>query len=201
MECEVRIIGPTDEIARFRTAHIGNDQNGDLRLDFDSIVPMPSELRDTNAGPSDAFIWALGGELYAPRNLSRRLGLEMADATPLNRAWVRELGVTSREDLLNWAEVNRPHGLAVAKRVMEIERTTGYRNWYDWQLINWGCKWGCAGFVWQSDDQTAFLMSTPWSAPVPIFKKLVELFPTLTFACHFVEECDGIDETETYAAQ
>ena len=43
MECEVRIIGPTDEIARFRTAHIGNDQNGDLRLDFDSIVPMPPE--------------------------------------------------------------------------------------------------------------------------------------------------------------
>ena len=30
---------------------------------------------------------------------------------------------------------------------------------------------------------------------------MVELFPTLTFACHFVEECDGIDETETYAAQ
>ncbi len=44
-------------------------------------------------------------------------------------------------------------------------------------------------------------MSTPWSAPIPILKKLVELFPTLTFACHFVEECDGIDETETYAAQ
>ena len=32
-------------------------------------------------------------------------------------------------------------------------------------------------------------------------KELVELFPTLTFACHFVEECDGIDQTETYAAR
>jgi hypothetical protein len=201
MECKVRIIGPTDEVARFRTSHIGNDQNGELRLDFDRIIPMPPELRDTNARPSDAFVWALGGELHAPRSLSRRLGYEMADATPPNWAWVRELGITSREDLLIWVEVNRPNELAVAKRVMEIERATGYRHWYDWQCVNWGCKWGCAGFVWQSDDQTAFLMSTPWSAPIPIFKKLVELFPTLAFACHFVEECDGIDETETYTAQ
>ena len=118
-----------------------------------------------------------------------------------NWAWVCELGITSREGMLNWAEVNRPHELAVAKRVMEVERATGYRHWYDWRCVNWGCKWGCAGFVWLSDDQTAFLMSTPWSAPIPIFKKLAELFATLTFACHFVEECDGIDETEIYAAQ
>ena len=89
MECEVRIIGPIDEIARFRTAHIGNDQNGELQLDFDSIIPMPLELRDTNAAPSDVFIWALGGDLYASRSLSRRLGYETADATPLNWTWVR----------------------------------------------------------------------------------------------------------------
>ena len=116
MECEVQIIGPTDEIARFRTAHIGNDQNGKLQLDFDSIIPMPPELRDTNAPPPDAFIWAMGGELYAVCSI--------VDATPLERAWVRELGITSREGMLNWAEVNRPHELAVAKRVMEVERAT-----------------------------------------------------------------------------
>jgi hypothetical protein len=80
------------------------------------------------------------GELYASRSLWRRLSYETADATPLGRPWVCELGITSREGLLNWAEVNRPHELAVAKRVMQVERATGYRHWYDWQLINWGCK-------------------------------------------------------------
>ena len=143
MECEVQIIGPADEIARFRTAHIGNYQDGELQLDFDSIIPIPPELRDTNATPSDAFVWALGGELYASRDLSRRLGFEMADATPLDLTWVRELGITSREGLLNWAEVNRPHELAVANRAMEVERATGYRNWYDWQCDNWGCARVC----------------------------------------------------------
>ena len=52
MECEVQIIGPTDEIARFRTAHIGNDQNGELQLDFDSIIPMPPEGRGRLEMPS-----------------------------------------------------------------------------------------------------------------------------------------------------
>jgi hypothetical protein len=32
MECGVKIIGPTDEIARFRNARIGNDQDGELQL-------------------------------------------------------------------------------------------------------------------------------------------------------------------------
>ena len=153
MKCDVKITGPTDEIARFRTAHIGYDQDGDLQLDFDSIIPMPPELEDTNATQSDAFVWTLGGELYASRSLLRRSGYETADATPLGLPWVCELGITSREGLLNWAEVNRPHALAVAKRVMEVERATGYRHWYDWWCVNWGCKWGCDGFAWQSDDQ------------------------------------------------
>ena len=52
MECEVQIIGPTDEIARFRTAHIGNDQDGELQLDFDSIIPMRPEERGPLEMPS-----------------------------------------------------------------------------------------------------------------------------------------------------
>jgi hypothetical protein len=171
MVCDVRIIGPTDEITRLRTAHTGNDRDGGLQLDFDSIIPMPRELRDTNATPFDTFVWALGGELYASRSLLRRSGCKMPDATPLDLAWVRELEITSREGLLNWAEVNRPHELAVAKCMIEVERATGYRHWYDWQCVNWGCKWGSAAFMWQSEDQTAFLMATPWSPPIPIFQK------------------------------
>ena len=46
MECEVRIIGPTDEIARFGIAHIGNDQDGEL------IISMPLEGRGRLEMPS-----------------------------------------------------------------------------------------------------------------------------------------------------
>lgn len=188
LESEVQITGPVDEIARFRVAHIRKDEHGDDQLDFETIIAMPPELRDTQAGSSDPYVWALGGELYASRNLLRRIGLHMAGATPLDWPWVRDLGITSREGLLHWARENRPNELTVAKRAMDNERATGYRDWYDWRCDNWGCKWGCSEFAWQNDDQTAFYMMTPWSAPERISERLVELFPTLTFACHFVEE-------------
>ena len=60
--------------------------------------------------------------------------------------------------------------------------------------------WGCCEFAWLSEDRTAFWMMTPWSAPEPIFQKLVTLYPLLTLTCHFVEEGMEIEFNETYAA-
>jgi hypothetical protein len=199
MESEVQIVGSVDDIACFRAGHIRKDEDGKDSFDFQTVIPMPSELADTEGG-SDVYIWALGGELYASRNLLRQIGLRTTDDTPLDWPWVRTLGITTREGLLRWAEVNCSDRLTAAKRAMEIERATGYRDWYEWQIDNWGCKWGCCEFEWLSDDQTAFFMMTPWSVPEPIFRKLVELFPRLTFVCHFVEEGMWIDGMETYAA-
>ena len=79
---------------------------------------------------------------------------------------------------------------------------------YDWipALVPIGssrtgvCKWGCCGFGWLCDDKTAFSMDTPWSEPAPIFHRLVELYPLLTFSCHFVEPGNDIDFVKTYTA-
>ena len=114
----------------------------DDQLDFETIIPMPPELRDTQAGSSDPYVWALGGELYASRNSLRRIGLRLSDATPLDWPWVRDLGITSREGLLHWAKENRPNELTVAKRAMDNEHATGYRDWYDWRLRQLGMQVG-----------------------------------------------------------
>ena len=55
MECEARIIGPTDEIARLRTAHIGNDQNCELQLDFIAL----SRCRP-GGGPTQSLLLSAG---------------------------------------------------------------------------------------------------------------------------------------------
>jgi len=51
-----------------------------------------------------------------------------------------------------------------------------------------------------SDDQTAVCLDTPWSAPSPVFEKLVQLYPSLTFTLHFVEAGNDLDYVETYVA-
>ena len=200
MENHVQITGPAEDIGRFCITHINNDEDGELQLDFNSIIPMPTELEESQSG-LDPYIWALGGDLYSPRDLFRRLEMHAADATPLDWPWIRKEGITSREELVHWAEIHRPEILTEARQAMECESVTGYRDWYDWQIHNWGCKWGCCEFAWQSDDHTAFYMETPWSPPEPIFVKLIELFPTLTFFCRFIDEAMDYDERRMYTAQ
>lgn len=197
---EVQITGSYDEIARFRIAHISKDSNGEDMLDLHSIIPMPSELLDTESGGYlDSFVWALGGELWAEQSLVRKLGMRSAAKTPLDLKWVRDLGIATREELLRWAEMERPNELDSARRAIEIERSTGYRNWYDWQTHNWGCTLDWCEILLLSDDKIAFRVDTPWPTPSPILHKLVELYPSLTFSCRFMQD-DHIEDVETYTA-
>ena len=51
----------------------------------------------------------------------------------------------------------------------------GYKNWYDWQVANWGTKWDlCDVSLNQLDDNTVELhFETAWSPPIAAFENLV----------------------------
>lgn len=54
----------------------------------------------------------------------------------------------------------------------------GFKNWYDWQVANWGTKWDiCEATITPSDDGYAATMSfdTAWSPPVAAYEKLLDL--------------------------
>ena len=130
MYIEVHIDGPLDEIARFRAAHIREDNDSKDMLDY-SIIPIPPELNDTECGGyTDVLVWALGGELYADQHVLGKIGMHSADDTPLDRAWLRERGVATREELLRWAEKELPGESDTARRVLKVEHSIGYRSWY-----------------------------------------------------------------------
>ena len=52
----------------------------------------------------------------------------------------------------------------------------GIPNWYDWNSINWGTKWGAYDFVIKKEDKNNLHIefNTAWSPPQPIFDKLIE---------------------------
>ena len=58
----------------------------------------------------------------------------------------------------------------------------GSDNWYDWQLENWGCKWGACHT--QDAQKIAggyrFLFDTPWAPPVTWMIATARKFPDLT---------------------
>ena len=60
---------------------------------------------------------------------------------------------------------------------------------YEWELKNWGCKWGaCSPELadeWEGHLEYAF--ETAWSPPVPFLSKLVPAWPMLTFLLDYEE--------------
>ena len=59
----------------------------------------------------------------------------------------------------------------------------GAPTWYEWRCEHWGTKWNaCDAEVRDNGDASLHVkFDTAWSFPLPIFKKLVVDFPTLTF--------------------
>lgn len=73
----------------------------------------------------------------------------------------------------------------------------GVNNWYDWSIENWGTKWN-AGYTefygkeeivpWGDEYVLEFKFDTAWNLPIPIYKKLAEMYPHLSFRVSFDEE-------------
>jgi hypothetical protein len=98
-----------------------------------------------------------------------------------------------------WLAKNRPDALVKARLSLQCLVETGHPNWYEWSIDNWGTKWGAydyAEVAAQVDGRFVFRFQTAWSFPEPIFRKLAEIYPTLTFAVISFDEgwrfaCDG----------
>lgn len=64
-------------------------------------------------------------------------------------------------------------------------------DWYSWCIDNWGTKWNACDVTvsgdWEEGEVNIYL-ETAWSPPEPVFRKLAEQNPTLTFIHKTYEE-------------
>ena len=79
----------------------------------------------------------------------------------------------------------------------------GDHNWYDWNCENWGTKWNAfESHAEVSEDKTALAVDfeTAWAAPIPVAKKLKELFPSViidwTYFCEFDDQHHDLFEKD-----
>jgi hypothetical protein len=96
-------------------------------------------------------------------------------------------------------------------------KAMGHRDWYSWSVERWGTKWNACRV--EIDDASIecgsieITFETAWSAPEPVLRKMVEMFPKLTFRCewrhddenpypHSLDECtdDSLAELLTDTA-
>jgi hypothetical protein len=55
--------------------------------------------------------------------------------------------------------------------------------WYKWSCDHWGTNWNACDFGGQDKEDGSFecVFSTAWASPVPVWEKMGEMFPALTF--------------------
>lgn len=173
------VTGPPSELDRLKaTCFTGAER---LCFDFETILPMPEALRQTDDG-SDT---ALGYEaiLEAPYPLDNGEDQD-ADRIPAYR-WGKfaEQNVRSYAELVEWLTENDPDVLDAGYTCIKALTETGYLTWYKWAVDHWGTKWNAVSTTIRHDrpKRLVFSISTAWAHPVPVFNRLRTMFPQLAF--------------------
>ena len=182
------ITGPDKELERLRTTVIGVPEGDDQEtLDFNLIIPMPETLKSTIAG-SDAN---LGIEVLTGKP-KPCIFAGISSHSYLDSQRIQELGIANIDELRAWAEKERPDAIEAGKAAIAAHRETGFYDWYDWSIANWGTKWNSYRFSIDNADVVAdrlsILFDTAWGFPGQIFEKLARTFPTLRFECTCFDE-------------
>ena len=184
------VTGPEGRISDFIALAILtiDDENFVQRkkFEFESIVTPPDIIKHTESGSqSDTGFFALTG----------LVNYQFACFPPDPYRHYQNRGfkvgpMTTPENFRQWLEENEPETLEKGALALQCFRETGHFSWYEWNIANWGTKWSAYEYKERSREPGRFVFKfqTAWSIPEPIFMKLVELFPELSFDLVTIDE-------------
>ncbi len=179
------VTGPAADVAAFTERHIISDKEGDPYFAFETIIPKPAILNETESGSESKLgMMALVGDVvHTDFTQFRWIPQHVLDAVPFYHARrVRE-----------WLEKENPSALAKGRKCLQAIAETGYPTWYEWSIAKWGTKWGAYDYAERerAHGRFVFKFKTAWSFPEPIFYTLAKLYPSLTLAVISYDECDN----------
>jgi hypothetical protein len=94
---------------------------------------------------------------------------------------------------------NHPLYSGIAEQVLKNQQAyiaTGYTNWYDWSVNNWGVKWDASALKTKelSDFNTViYSFNSPWDTPEHFVIELSKMYPDAVF-----EMVSGSIENDTH---
>ena len=134
-------------------------------VDFDKLIPMPSELEIESGSRT-----AAGFKKYMAFLAVTGLHTEMEPAY---------LAAHPEIDREEWD---------LGKQAYQNIQKYGCPTWYEWRIQNWGTKWNASGAE-VLDGWLSFL--TAWNAPKQILEKLSQMFPSITIHHVWADEDIG----------
>jgi hypothetical protein len=180
-ECELRITGP--RVDAVLEAIAGEEEIDDLDQKtrrreatpffFGKVIPMPPTLDIADGTQTD-------------------LALLCAENEGLGKFaiydWVKQSGYTTPQELCEHFGWSYADMVRLGEQIKENERLYGAKNWYEWCHKNWGTKWNASDVVVErTSDGATIDFKTAWSPPLPVIRKLSEMFPGRCFTLKYWE--------------
>jgi len=82
------------------------------------------------------------------------------------------------------------------KREKELKKKYGHKDWYDWNVANWGTKWNVSDAEIDEDENSvSYGYNTAWSPNCAFFKNICKQYPLLDFTLEYEEEGVGFEGT------
>ncbi len=207
------VTGPEITVERFKRTCITEENKG---LDFQTIIPKPEIVKGTTAGGlvDDALLVLGRADIghFGGHTLEERKALDdallMLGRTDLVgdhrlEERMKKVGVATVEEFTAWIHEHQykeeEDVFEQARRSIRAFEETGFADWYEWSIANWGTKWNASDFQVIKDEpgRYEFDFDTAWSPPEPIYAKLAEMFPGLCFEISGDEPGMGFDYEAT----
>lgn len=149
-------------------------------IDFNKVIPMPESLNIESGSIELVAIDAINRKLnermyhYHPKNSYPLLS---------NAEFAKKLKVFKKTEK-EMLEL----GLQYITNLVRYDATT----WYDWCCDNWGTKWNA--YCDEVIDEDTVSFETAWCSPIPVIRKMSELYPKLGIEHWWADEDMGIND-------
>lgn len=171
----LKVIGDKNKVQEFLTHIKGQERESEV-IDFNTIVPMPVSLRDTESSTrvSTAVLY------YLEQTQNDELLSKVKNFLPtLPFPYFEKETESELQELYSLGE-----------KYVKIFEETGYLSWYEWSIDNWGTKWNATSSYTINlyDNEVDVLFDTAWSGVPELIDRLVASFPHLYFEYDFADE-------------
>lgn len=158
----LKIVGKKEQIQKVLEAIKG----GRDVIDFNKIIPMPSELNI----PSSSY-----GEIGLAI-IKKKLGAKTSEIEDVYLQRLNEFSDDTKERMIN-------AGFNYLRNMIKYDCPT----WYEWCRRNWNTKWNAYDTELKDDNEVWF--NTAWNnVAEKIIRKLSLMFPCVIFEYSFADE-------------
>lgn len=206
--------GPKESIDKIK-ALLSDDERHLGCLDFNKVIPMPESLRITSGSSTDEAMSIIKSnaptllQYYVAKGYSYKDGVLRNSRGYVGHYLVRDLvsklkEVADKPDAITEAMVlNQPLSEVIPVAIkakfeafvhgstaIDNQTRYGFKDWYDWSIAHWGTKWnGYDGRIDQEEDGLLKIsFCTAWSPPTPVYVKIAETHPDVSFTVKAIDE-------------